>query len=243
MASFFLHVIGLIFSGLVAITSLILVIALWSKKGVRITFIIVGIVSAYSTISIFSSGLNKASNKVGQVKGEIRQSIVNSVKENQLYYDTLTTPQMRELIQLSNLDVKNIKPTNFLKFDGEFDWDRAPILYPYSINTIDNFRTGYIAKEDTISGGLYSTNQQVHLIRNIKKLAYDSQFILLETSNMEETISEFVFIDSKSGNQQTFSSWKKLKRFANKRRFNFYGKKQLTSIKEVYNTYWLNPLQ
>lgn len=195
---------------------------------------VLGILSILGCFKLMFTGINKTVNKVVQVKKNIDQSLNKLAEELEHYQDTATNTQMRTLIKLSKIDLDSVQPSNFFHFDGEFDWDRTPIVYPYSINTIDNHRTAYLAKEDSINGSLYSTNQQKHLLTEITGVNYDENLVIIQT----QTDFQLIVIDK--ANRHNYTSQKAL--FKDAQENGWSKSDSIIPIDQLYGSYWYRRL-
>lgn len=231
MASFLSHVFGFFFLIIALLISVIFLIVKWNKEKLRAVFAITLIASIVSLVMLVQSGVDKTVNTVTGVKRKIGSSIHEMTNGINLTSDSINAKQVKELIKLSKQPVDSVKPVNFYSFGGELDWDRVPIIHPYSINSIDGNNTAFLADEKGINEGIYSTSQQNQLLHEIEKVNYNEDLILLKSSN------SYHLVNTKTSEIKDFKSYD---RFINEAiRLGWKKEKPLLTINRINTKYWM----
>ena len=244
---FFIYFFSLLFTGLATIAGLILFIVGVSgyKTNIRNTGLIllgVGLIGLFTAIIVtVRATVNKVKEAVITPFQNFSDSLTtyagannNNLLEDDRYYlmdDTCSNPYIKiskEASYKNNLTVSD----NYFTYFGSSDFSRIPVIYPFSIHSWDGKNYGTLVSEENIPDVKHSTGKEENIIFNITDYNFDTQFILIKSSetqsNKDNTKYVYFLYDMKRKFSKEFSSEKELLKAAEKA--GYKGENELVSL-------------
>ena len=129
-------------------------------------------------------------------------------------------------------------PEEFYTFSGSWDVYRVPLVYPYSIETIDTLSEPAELARDTGIGSVADTGdatQQVNNLYDITRLAHDGRWLLLDRSTASGG-GDFVLFDMHTGEDERFTTLPDL--IATARTRGYTGPTMLVTVESHYDDYF-----
>jgi len=133
---------------------------------------------------------------------------------------------------------------DYYAFFGFRDWWRFPLVYPYSIHTIDEVNYGCLYDERNITD-YDDINNQVIIdmgICEITHLTLDKDYLLLQVEEgdrfgaSQAVGPEFIIFNFNTAEKTTFNSKDEL--LAEAKKLGFGGKLELMTLREYDNLFW-----
>ena len=231
ITSIFSYVFGYFFLIILLLLSIIFVIVKWHNDKLRSVFIVTGVISLFSIYFLLQAGAQKAVDTVKKFKPGIEEKLNEVSEELEKSKKGVNNIQKKKLAELSEQPRSKVQPFNFYDFEGELDWSRVPIVHPYSLNSIDNLNSAYLANESAVENELYSTSQQNKMIHDIEKANFNKDIILLKTTG------EYHIVFRKDNSIKTFDSYGKLLDEAIQ---NGWSEDEgLKAISKIFPDYWV----
>lgn len=131
---------------------------------------------------------------------------------------------------LKSMQPENIEiPTTYFTYPGFRDYYRMPVIYPYSISTIDNLIYGTLNDESGIKFIAKDANRSKPLLGNILEFSFDKNTMIGKTGN--DSLPYFIF-HFKNGKTERFQHENNLKTSAS--HLGFDTIKPMTTVREYY---------
>jgi hypothetical protein len=134
-----------------------------------------------------------------------------------------TTPIPSETLDslkmiITNLSNHDTIPSDYLSYFGFRDWYRWPLVFPYSLNSIDSRDNGFLCyeKEAKSISGSNDGIEQIYL-GDIKRFTFNEQLLICETGDKgskryksfrfsDQTIRKYADLDSLYAESQDYGT-------------------------------------
>lgn len=169
--------------------------------------------------------------KYAKDKGE---EAVTTVSTELLSENYSESPQLKRIREMQPKD-KSI-PEPYFTYGGFRDHWRMPLVYPYSMNAIDDLDIGYINDESGIANIAMDVNNGKQILYGIDLFTFDENMLLGELYSIEYEIElEYIILDFKTGNIERFATEKEMQARAKEKGYD--TTKKMIGIKSYYNMF------
>jgi signal transduction histidine kinase len=207
-------------STIAAVVFLILMIVFFKRKSKTPAIVFLALMFLFGTVAALSWG-----GLIWALRGGIAEM-------NSGWRAEYQAKRAKRLAMLKNCvpdEFKNSVPPDFFNNEGEYDWYRFPLAYPYEILAIDSLDAGSLKRydEDSYSSGFSGY---------ITHLSFTKSFLLARTVAEKWTKNQtpaWVLFDFKTGKTISFKSKQELIDAA--KSLGYSGDVDLLSIEKRYN--------
>lgn len=127
-------------------------------------------------------------------------------------------------------------PEPYFTYGGFRDHWRMPLIYPYSMNAIDDLEIGYIKDESGIANIAMDVNNGKQILYGINLFTFDENMLLGEICSIEHEIElEYVILDFKTGKIERFTTKKEMQVRAKEKGYDIT--KKMMSINSYYRMF------
>lgn len=176
-------------SSLFMIVAIFWAIVKWSNKKSRDTgclmAILFFILAIFCGAYLIYKGVNTIAEKVPEIKEQAIESITDAYT---MYYND--SPYMNSLKAMQPTD--SIIPDTYFTYAGFRDSYRIPLIYPYSINAIDDMEYGSLDDESGIINIVKETNKAKNVLSNITFFAFDKNMLLAKTVSYSNSEIKYI---------------------------------------------------
>lgn len=190
-------------SGLFMIVAIFWAIVKWSNKKSRDTgcllAILFFILAIFCGIYLVYKGVNTVIEKVPEIKEQAVESITDAYT---MYYDD--SPYMNSLKAMQPTD--SIIPETYFTYAGFRDSYRVPLIYPYSINAIDDMEYGSLDDESGIKNIVKEKNKAKNALSNITFFAFDKNMLMAKTVSYSKAEIKYVIFHFATKQAEVFDN-------------------------------------
>lgn len=140
------------------------------------------------------------------------------------------TPFMDTLRSMQPTD--KVIPDSYLSYAGFRDYYRMPLIYPYSLNSIDDMAYGQINDESGISYIAKDANKSKQLIHGITSFTFDKKLLLAKTESFSGDDIKYILFYFETGQFVEFET--KVALIDKAKSLKFETDKPWITIKEYY---------
>jgi len=149
---------------------------------------------------------------------------------NALSGRSTNTPYMYTLKSMQ--PTAKVIPDSYLSYAGFRDYYRMPLIYPYSLCTIDDMIYGQINDESGIKYIAKDANKSKQVVHGITSFTFDNKLLLAKTGALSLDEAIFILFHFESGKIEEFDTKEALIERASS--FNFDTENRWITIKEYY---------
>ncbi|TAJ12391.1 hypothetical protein DMA11_13110 [Marinilabiliaceae bacterium JC017] len=228
-----IYILTSILSGLFTLITLILVIIHSRKKKVRNQWLAAFILSLF----IFCSASAISAIKTAII---VKDIVIEGTKEGiaELWRDdraflldsTNINTQIKRLKEYAPNNFKGKEPKSFYTYFGFRDWYRFPLVYPYSLNCIDEINKGYLCDEREVTN-LQTDGKKTNQLNigDISEIAFDKNMLLAKRGFENQPKSYLIFFFD----NQRIENFKTMQEVMNRaHELDYSGPEQFITLKE-----------
>ncbi len=157
---------------------------------------------------------------------------------NYIINEKNSNADIKKIISYEPIQFKGKAPQEYYTYFGYYDWYRMPLVYPFSMNSIDNIEYGHLANEENINSLKTDFNDTEQIFCcSIKRFTFDrTLFLGILTPQYNDSVGvQYVMMEFNNGSTQYFDSKKELLEAAAQKNFN--GSKDFISVREYWNKF------